>query len=219
LCGISKIRTIHETGRVRKVNPENTFILCRAGFPLQAEYSANFGNALEGDSHLAIARPANQSADPGIDRIKVDVAAEGSTFRFLGYPNARGFLAKIIGRCEAQDFLDAHRKCFKVLAPLLSNWSLQLDVPLVVYQVDLLEIGSGATRMTFMPPFQTTPLVCGPRAALTSDIRGYASLYREALNSNSPVYQFLCYFKIIESVRQRRARLGAEARARGESFG
>jgi len=46
-----------------------------------------------------------------------------------------------------------------------------------------------AKRMTFNPPFQTSPLVLRLDAALKPDFRGYASLYREALNSNSPVYQ------------------------------
>ena len=72
--------------------------------------------------------------------------------------------------------------------------------------------------MTFNPPFQTSPLVLRPGFALTPNFRGYASLYREALNSNSPVYQYLCYFKIIESVRERRKRLGGEAKARSETF-
>jgi hypothetical protein len=99
----------------------------------------------------------------------------------------------------------------------LSDWSLELDVPLFIHQVDLTETECGAKRMTFDPPFQTTPLFSLPTAALRPDLRGYASLYRE-LNSNSPVYQYLCYFKIIESVRLRRELLGAAAGARGDAF-
>ena len=73
--------------------------------------------------------------------------------------------------------------------------------------------------MTFLPPFQTTPLVTHANSALNPDFRGYASLYRQGLNSDSPVFQFLCYFRIIESVRRRRARLGSEAGiARRELF-
>jgi hypothetical protein len=93
-----------------------------------------------------------------------------------------------------------------------------LDIPVLVYQIDLREVASGASRMTFTPPFQGTPLVLPPGGGLTSEFRGHASLYREALNSNSAVYQYLCYFKIAESVLARRARLGSEARARGETF-
>jgi len=33
-------------------------------------------------------------------------------------------------------------------------------IPVFIYQVDLTEIASGAKRMTFNPPFQTSPLVC-----------------------------------------------------------
>lgn len=43
----------------------------------------------------------------------------------------------------------------------------------------------------------------------------YAGLYREALNTNSSAYRFLCLYKIIEGVRLRRNRLAKEARASG----
>ena len=40
--------------------------------------------------------------------------------------------------------------------------------------------------------------------------------YREALESSSPVYRFLCLFKIAEGIRKRRERAAADAVARGE---
>ena len=143
---------------------------------------------------------------------------ESERLLFIGYPDASGFLSHLVGRCQARDFQDAYRKAFRAVAPILSNWSLQLDIPVFVYQVDLTEMASGTKRMTFNRPFQTSPLALPSNAALNPDFRGYAALYREALNSNSLVYQFLCYFKIMESVRKRRERLGGEARARGETF-
>jgi hypothetical protein len=39
-----------------------------------------------------------------------------------------------------------------------------------------------------------------------SEFARYASMYRKAFNSNSPVYRFLCPFKSIEGIRVRRAR-------------
>ena len=42
--------------------------------------------------------------------------------------------------------------------------------------------------------------------------------FREALNSNSHVYRFLCFFKIIEGILNRRARLGVKAKKTGASF-
>ncbi len=194
------------------------FTLNRPGFSLQPEYNSSFADGLKGTSHLAIGRPAHPSVDPMVDRIRLDAIVESEHFIFIGHPDAGGFLSKIVGSCYANNFLDAHRKAFRAIAPILSNWSLQLDVPVSIYQVDLTEVASGAKRMTFNPPFQTSPLLTRPDIALKPEFRGYASLYREALNSNGPVYQFLCYFKIIESVRKRRERLGGEARSRGESF-
>jgi len=44
-----------------------------------------------------------------------------------------------------------------------------------------------------------------------SEFAHYASLYREALNSNSAPYRYLCLFKIIEAIRVRRERLANEA--------
>jgi Methylamine utilization protein MauJ/SEC-C motif len=197
---------------------EVVFTFSRPGFSLQPEYNASFADGLKGTSHLAICGPSHTSIDATADRIRLDAVVDSEQLAFTGYPDASGFLSRLVGRCHARDFLNAHRKAFRAVAPALSNWSLQLDIPIFVYQVDLTEIASGAKRMTFNPPFQTSPLVLRPNAELKPDFRGYAGLYREALNSNSQVYQYLCFFKIIESVRKRRKRLGGEARARGEAF-
>jgi hypothetical protein len=49
-----------------------------------------------------------------------------------------------------------------------------------------------------------------------SEFAHYASLYREALNSNSAPYRYLCLFKIIEAIRARRDRLANEAVKSGQ---
>ncbi len=197
---------------------EVIFTLCRPGFPLTQEREARFADGLSGDSHLAISKPAFTPPDPGADRIKIRTIIEGEAFEFTGLPNAKGFLGKIVTNCQAQNFLDAYRKSYSALAPSLSNWSIHLDVPLSIYQVDIKEVRTGTVRMTFMPPFLETPFAVMPHGQMPADFRGYASMYRESLSSNSPVYQFLCHFKIIESIRVRRARLGEEARKFGRPF-
>jgi hypothetical protein len=50
--------------------------------------------------------------------------------------------------------------------------------------------------------------------ALSLKFRGYASLYRESLNSNTPAYSFLCLYRIIEGLfndRDQRGRAVSEA--------
>ena len=55
----------------------------------------------------------------------------------------------------------------------------------------------------------------GPEEWLDAALATYGSLYREALNSTSTVYRFLCFYKIIESLYQRRDRLMHEAQQNG----
>lgn len=194
---------------------EVVFTFSRPGYSITKEYSALASEFLQGDSHLAITKPSNTLVDPSVTACRFDVSLDMTTVSFVGIPNTAGFLSKITGRMDADSFVDAHRKTTSSITPLLSNLSAQLDIPLFIFQTDLTEISSGARRITCAVPFRQTPLVHLPAAGLEPDFRGYASLYRESLNSNSPVYQFLCFFKIIQSIQVRRKRLAEEARSQG----
>jgi hypothetical protein len=194
---------------------EVTLTLHRPGYPLAPETNASFGDGLVGDSHLAISRPA--IADPTWTgtRIRINARHRGEDFVFEGTPNERGFLAKLVTVCTAATFLDAHRKAGSALNPAISNWSLTLDIPVAIYQTDVKELSTGGVRMTFTPPYPVASFFLIPSGELPRDLMGYASVYREALLSNSSTYQFLCYFKIIESIRSRRARIASERKAAG----
>ncbi len=70
----------------------------------------------------------------------------------------------------------------------------------------------------------TLPFIEKPVPMFTSyqpdkDLAKFASLYREALNSNSPNYQYLCFYKIIEGIRRirkdRTTRENQESLAKG----
>jgi len=115
-------------------------------------------------------------------------------------------------------FNDAELKAFRAIASSLSNWSVHLDIPLHVAQVESLELSTENRQSSFVTPHLEVPLAIMPTANLLPEFRGYASLYREALSSNSPVYQFLCLFKMIEGMLRRRARLGTEARKAGATI-
>jgi hypothetical protein len=69
-------------------------------------------------------------------------------------------------------------------------------------------------------PFLGKSLVVSMAFEADRDLSRFSSLYREALNSNSPNYQYLSFFKIIEGIRrireERTTRQNQEAFARGE---
>lgn len=197
-----------------------TFVLARPGFNLLPEGQHSFAPGLRGDSHLAITKPAfSPPGNPDADLIMMRGMTEDGVFAFSGLPNAQGFLGKFVSEpFDAKDFNDAEAKAHRALAPSLSDWTVHLDIPLSVVQTESVEVRTGNTRTSILTPHFTVPLAIMPTANLQPEFRGYASLYREALNSNSSVYQFLCLFKMIEAMLKRRARLGAEARRAGKPF-
>jgi hypothetical protein len=116
---------------------------------------------------------------------------------------------------DANNFNDAELKAYRAIASSLSHWSVHLDIPVHIVQVESLEMRTENRQTSIVTPHIEVPLAVMPTANLMPEFRDYASLYREALSSNSPVYQFLCLFKMIERMLKRRARLGAEARKSG----
>lgn len=194
---------------------EVVFVLKRPGFPLMGERQMSFSNGLQGDSHLGIRPPA--FTPPGgqdVDRILLQSAGDDGRFEFIGTANQRGFLGKITSRpIHARDRFHAEEIAFRALAPSLSEFSLQLDIPLEIAQIETKDLFTESCQVTITLPFFDVPLIVAPQSRTQPDFRGVASLYREALNSNSPVYQFLCLYKIIEALRARRKKLQRAAKA------
>lgn len=188
------------------------FLFERPNYRQIKEYEFTFVAPLRGDSHLAITKPAFTPPDPGADQIKIWAATPHGRFEFTGFPNEKGFLGKIVSEpFQASDRYDAERRAYDALVPSLSNWSVHLDIPLDVQIIETMELRTENVGIRIVQPFLEAPFsVEGTPPPYDSEFGHYASMYREALNSNSPVYRFLCLFKIIEGIRVRRARLGKE---------
>jgi hypothetical protein len=118
----------------------------------------------------------------------------------------------VVESIDGQGFDDAELKAYRALAPTLSNWSIQRDVPMHISQIDSTEITTGNARTSLLNPYLEAAWAVPGTGAMSDDFRRYASLYREALSSNSSAYQFLCFFKIIEGIQARRGRLNSDAR-------
>jgi hypothetical protein len=190
------------------------FTLARPGFSLKPERHVKFADQLVGDSHIAITRPACTAPEEA-DHIQFDLQFQGKSHRFYGYPNDRGYLARIeLPSIDASNSSGAEAEAYKIVAPLLSGISLMTDSPVSIFQTDVTELRTSTVRVRMMSPSLDT-VISRPKGGLEAELRGYASVYREGMNSNSPLYQFLCFYKIVEAVRARRDRLSAEAAAQG----
>jgi hypothetical protein len=124
-----------------------TFILSRPRYVAVSETVHNWSDVVKGDSHLAITRPAVTPKDsPDAVAIKVRAwGADGFYLEFTGLPNERGYLGQLRSEpFDAKNFYDAELKAYHPLLPILSNWSLHLDVPVYVVQSDAVELRTGA---------------------------------------------------------------------------
>ncbi len=197
-----------------------TFVLARPGFNLLPEGHHSFANGLRGDSHLAMAKPAfSPPGNPDADQILIKGTTEDGTFVFTGFPNQRGFFGKVVSEpFDANSFHDAEAKAHRALASSLSNWAVHLDIPLYVVQTESIEVRTQNTQTSILTPPSEVPLAISPTANPLTAFRGYASLYREPINSNSQVSQFFGLVTRVEAMLKRRARLGAEARKAGQPF-
>jgi hypothetical protein len=199
---------------------EVTFILHRPGYKLQQEHQVSFSSGLRGDSHLAISKPA--FLPPGnadADQILIVGATEDGQFEFIGLPNEKGYLGKIITKpFRADNRSHAEEIAYRALATPLSNMSLHLDIPLEIGVRETKEISNGSLSMSFVSPYLEAPMAINATSNFGAEFRSNAALYREALNTNSPVYQFLCLFKIVEALGARRKRLAREAKRKHTSY-
>lgn len=194
--------------------------LSRPGQPLMREGQVTSFENMQGDSHLAIADPAYHppgvAKDDAVEQILLQAVTDDGAFNLIGKPNARGFLGQVIAESiQAADAQDARTKVYRALASSLSNIAAQLDMPISVYQSDMVELATGNRFISIVSPHLERPMQIAPTATMSKEFRSMIALYREALNSNTAPFQFLCYYKILEGIRQRRERLISEAKAAG----
>lgn len=195
------------------------FTLSRPGYSLLPEYSYAVGERLKGDSHLAMRKPALDMPDvPDAPFIVIEMPTTEGIIKLVGHPNENGLLGQFeIRKIKAKTFNGAERKAYQILAAFLSYYSTCLDIPLLVYQVDVTDVRTGSVRVSLANPYPEAPFFIVPAVQISKEWRGYASIYREALNSNSTTYQFLCFFKIIEGVRMRQKQIDRDAKKVGRA--
>ncbi len=200
-------------GRYRVV-----FTLARPGILPKPETEFSFDADVPGDSHLAITRPAVASRDnPNANEIEVETQTEDGGLLFRGLPNRAGFLGRLMTELDAANFSDAHHKAYRAIACMMSNWSAHLDIPMTIWRTHITAVDTRAVQISVVNPFLAMPLGgMIADAAITAEFRGLIGLYREALENRSSAYQFLCFFKIVEGIRNLRERANADARQKGQ---
>mgnify|MGYP002620869661 CR=1 FL=1 len=169
-----------------------------------------------GDSFIVIRDPdAFRSSE--LPDAKLVYGGEDQQIQFEAYANNNGRLASMVAQnVHASSFNDAERKVLLAVNGLLSRLSVKFNVPIDIATIETVEIATGNPKRTCVVPYVSVQLNPGLIRNSSRDFNFYASLYREALNSNSPAYKFLCFYKIIEGLLKRRERIASECKNRGE---
>jgi Methylamine utilization protein MauJ len=195
-------------------------MLGRPGHPTNSEYEHRFIGPNDGTSHMQIVKPlANRKPSDNDHMIwwssYIDKTGKRVDLKFKGEANAQGFLSKFSTTFEAKDPNEAAWTAHASLAPLLSGLAASADLPLFIETIDAIEIATGNAMLRIVAPFPEQVFGLGQLPHMSEDYCHYASLYREALQSSSSFYRFLCLFKIVEGLHKRRGRLTVEAKRQG----
>jgi len=113
--------------------------------------------------------------------------------------NSQGENSMVQFECTATAPSEARNKFQMVVLPFIDYLSYLANCPVVVATMRIEDLKNDRTTIEYISPYRkatvnphisTFPIEMGP----------VYSMYREAKNSNSDFYKFLCYYKILEGL-------------------
>jgi len=140
--------------------------------------------------------------DGGSYLVKPDTAAEVRVAtpwgKFSLNSNSIGELALTEFGCMATSAGHARQIFLKAVLPFLDHAAYTTHAPIVISAMRLEDQKNSCITLLYTNPFRKqTP---GSADLLFEELAPVYAMYREALNSNSEFYKFLCYYKILEGV-------------------
>jgi hypothetical protein len=186
-------------------------VLHRPGHSLESPNDMNAAELLNGESYLKIIPSQYVNISAGIIGASPILHASVRC-------NDKGFVEKIeTDPFPAQSLEEARKFAFRLLAPMLGHWCIECNLPISIYRTDVIELSTETRSTDIVAPFPELDYVPSIQTPLQMSIRFRAciSLYREAINSNSPAYTFLCLYRILEGFIEDRKKKGIESKERG----
>lgn len=111
--------------------------------------------------------------------------------------NARGEASLVTMTCRARSADEALARLQLACASFLDHWAYEATAPVYLTRHRVRDTVSNVQMVRFASPFRQTAI--NPSAIeIPTPLRPVLSLYREGLGSASPVYKFLCFYKILE---------------------
>lgn len=115
--------------------------------------------------------------------------------------NTNGRVACVQLRLHAANFIEAQRKAFNQVMPMLSRWSYEYNVALDIKYSETVEEQTLTERFEFNLIGKEKPLGYGHIGLSRPEYRPIFAAYREAMNATNVFYQILCFYKVIEGIK------------------
>jgi hypothetical protein len=113
--------------------------------------------------------------------------------------NSLGEKSMVEYECRATNPTQARRKFQAAVLPFLDYLSYVADCPVIVAMLRVEDPKNDQISMEYVSPYRKTTI--NPHTAnLFSELAPVYAMYREAKNSYSDFYRFLCYYKILEGL-------------------
>lgn len=189
-------------------------LLSKPGHPMGREREFSFIDKIVGTSHVQIAKPESERGEHDVAKLRLGL--HGKNYFVTAETNKDGFIGKFVAELDANDMNQAEDEVYGTLAPFLSAWSMNADIPVNVETIQVTEVGTTMSSLRVVTPHFDMNLPTAPPPFFMDEFCQYASIYREGLNTNSGFYRFLCFYKIIESLIAKRGKDAKTRKAAGQ---
>jgi hypothetical protein len=126
--------------------------------------------------------------------------------------NAEGEKSLIEFECDAKNTTEAKQKFRAAVLPFLDYLSYISNCPIIIGMIRVEDTKNDRISIEYVSPYRKT-VVNPHNANLYTELAPVYAMYREAKNSHSDFYKFLCYYKILEGLLGKlRANLFSKAR-------
>jgi hypothetical protein len=173
----------------------------------------NFESGLSGDSYVHFAKAENERTESDANEMVIFFGHGNQILELKGAANQHGRLSKVSVETSAESFADAETIAFGATSPFLSSLAFDLDIPLRISQMNVTQLSTSNASMTYTCPY-TDAAPLGGQFHNFPYVQSLLSLYREGINSYSPNYQFLCWYKIVEGIGTKREEEAAKLKVR-----
>jgi hypothetical protein len=113
--------------------------------------------------------------------------------------NKQGEHSLIEFECTATNRAEARRAFYSSVLPFLDHLAYLANSPVVIATLKIEDVKNSCFTIDYVSPYRKAT-VNTHEALIYEDLLPVFAMYREAINSHSNFYRFLCYYKILEGL-------------------